>query len=167
MSSIFYHVKSRAWFQPLVHMEVFISYIETAGSTMTRQRTLEQQYFFTCSCPRCSKMGKRYDIQESAILEGYSCVDDECNGFLLRDSGDQGFVCQRCGRLRSKEELKKFSSRDKSNLIQTREKLLKMLMEVEDWREALSYCKLTIHVYQLLYLGKTRVHFHYSLLQIN
>ncbi|WCJ44594.1 Histone-lysine N-methyltransferase ASHR1 [Euphorbia peplus] len=169
--------------------EVFISYIETAGSTMTRQRTLEQQYFFTCSCPRCSKMGKRYDIQESATLEGYSCVDDECNGFLLRDSGDQGFVCQHCGRLRSKEELKKLaaeiratsaktsesmsSTLDKQeaistyksieklqrklchpfaiSLMQTREKLLKMLMEVEDWREALSYCKLTIPVYQWVY----------------
>lgn len=27
------------------------------------------------------------DVEESAILEGYRCRDDKCNGFLLRDSG--------------------------------------------------------------------------------
>ncbi|XP_065880933.1 histone-lysine N-methyltransferase ASHR1 isoform X2 [Euphorbia lathyris] len=166
--------------------EVFISYIETAGCTMTRQRTLEQQYFFTCSCLRCSKV--QDDIQESAILEGYRCIDDKCNGFLLRDSADQGFVCQHCGRLRSKEEVKKLAAEIRAtsekasesmssdskreaisiyksieklqrklchpfaiSLMQTREKLLKMLMEQEDWREALSYCKLTIPVYQKVY----------------
>ncbi|KAE8077407.1 hypothetical protein FH972_015974 [Carpinus fangiana] len=38
-------------------------------------------------------------------------------------------------------------------LMQTREKLLKILMELQDWREALAYCRLTIPVYQRLYPG--------------
>ncbi|XP_015571533.1 histone-lysine N-methyltransferase ASHR1 isoform X3 [Ricinus communis] len=168
--------------------EVLISYIETAGSTMTRQKALKQQYFFTCTCPRCIKMGLLDDIQESAILEGYRCKDNRCNGFLLRDSDDRGFICQQCGLLRSKEEVKKSAAEIKAtsdkasksissgnlqeavsiyklieklqrklchpfstSLMQTREKLLKMLMELEDWGEALSYCKLTIPVYQRVY----------------
>uniref|UniRef100_A0A2C9U173 SET domain-containing protein n=1 Tax=Manihot esculenta TaxID=3983 RepID=A0A2C9U173_MANES len=168
--------------------EVLISYIETAGSTMTRQKSLRQQYFFTCACPRCIKMGQQDDIRESAILEGYRCKDNICNGFLLRDSNDKGFVCQECGLIRSKEEVKKIAAEiretsDKASkslssgnlkecismhkmieklqqklfhpfsisLMQTREKLLKMLMELNDWRAALSYCKLTIPVYQRVY----------------
>ncbi|XP_048226875.1 histone-lysine N-methyltransferase ASHR1 isoform X2 [Ricinus communis] len=128
------------------------------------------------------------DIQESAILEGYRCKDNRCNGFLLRDSDDRGFICQQCGLLRSKEEVKKSAAEIKAtsdkasksissgnlqeavsiyklieklqrklchpfstSLMQTREKLLKMLMELEDWGEALSYCKLTIPVYQRVY----------------
>ncbi|KAJ6735776.1 HISTONE-LYSINE N-METHYLTRANSFERASE ASHR1 [Salix viminalis] len=168
--------------------EVSIAYIDIAGSTMTRQKTLKEQYFFTCTCPRCIKAGQYNDIQESAILEGYRCKDDGCNGFLLRDSDDKGFICQTCGLLRSKEEVKRIVSEitaisDKElkykspgnqeeaisqykmieklqmelchpfsiSLMRTREELLKILMEVGDWREALAYCRLTIPGYQRVY----------------
>ncbi|ESR47366.1 hypothetical protein CICLE_v10001105mg [Citrus x clementina] len=168
--------------------EVLISYIETAGSTMTRQKALKEQYLFTCTCPRCIKLGQFDDIQESAILEGYRCKDDGCSGFLLRDSDDKGFTCQQCGLVRSKEEIKKIASEVNIlskktlaltscgnhqevvstykmieklqkklyhpfsvNLMQTREKLIKILMELEDWKEALAYCRLTIPVYQRVY----------------
>ncbi|XP_059453924.1 histone-lysine N-methyltransferase ASHR1 isoform X1 [Corylus avellana] len=168
--------------------EVLISYIETAGSTMTRQKALKEQYRFTCTCPRCIKVSD--DIQESAIVEGYQCKDDRCNGFLLRSSDDKGFVCQQCGLVRDKEEIRKIASELKLmsdkvlmssssgnyqetvsmyqkidklqrklchpfsiSLMQTREKLLKILMELQDWREALAYCRLTIPVYQRLYPG--------------
>ncbi|KDO80753.1 hypothetical protein CISIN_1g011626mg [Citrus sinensis] len=168
--------------------EVLISYIETAGSTMTRQKALKEQYLFTCTCPRCIKLGQFDDIQESAILEGYRCKDDGCSGFLLRDSDDKGFTCQQCGLVRSKEEIKKIASEVNIlskktlaltscgnhqevvstykmieklqkklyhpfsvNLMQTREKLIKILMELEDWKEALAYCQLTIPVYQRVY----------------
>ncbi|KAL6525153.1 hypothetical protein OROMI_030746 [Orobanche minor] len=67
-------------------LKVLISYIDVAGSTVTRQKALKEQYFFTCTCCRCVKLGQRDDIQESAILEGYRCKDNKCNGFLLRDS---------------------------------------------------------------------------------
>lgn len=90
--------------------EVLISYIETAGSTMTRQKAVKEQYLFTCTCPRCIKVGEYDDIQESAILEGYRCKDDGCSGFLLRDSDDKGFTCQQCGLVRSKEEIKTIAS---------------------------------------------------------
>ncbi|KAL5846652.1 hypothetical protein ACOSQ3_010176 [Xanthoceras sorbifolium] len=38
-------------------------------------------------------------------------------------------------------------------LMQTREKLIKILMELEDFRQALTYCRLTIPVYQRIYPG--------------
>ncbi|XP_041015984.1 histone-lysine N-methyltransferase ASHR1 isoform X2 [Juglans microcarpa x Juglans regia] len=170
--------------------EVLISYIETAGSTMTRQKALTEQYLFTCTCPRCIKAGESDDIQESAILEGYRCKDDQCNGFLLRSSDGKEFICQHCGVVRDKEEIRKIASEVKSmldtvlmsssagnhqetfcmyqkietlqrklchpfsiSLMQTREKLLKILMEQQDWREALAYCRLTIPVYQRVYPG--------------
>ncbi|KAF3445707.1 hypothetical protein FNV43_RR10883 [Rhamnella rubrinervis] len=170
--------------------EVLISYVETARSTMTRQKALKEQYFFTCKCPRCIKVGQFDDIQESATLEGYKCKNNGCDGFLLRDSDDKEFICQQCGLFRSKEEIKKIASEIKSlsdkalmyetshnyqeaistyktieklqrklchnfsiSLIETREKLLKMLMELEDWSEALHYCRLTIPVYKRLYPG--------------
>ncbi|KAG5524985.1 hypothetical protein RHGRI_031610 [Rhododendron griersonianum] len=94
--------------------EVSISYIETAGSTMTRQKALKEQYFFSCSCPRCAKLGQCDDIQESAILEGYRCKGAECSGFLIRDSGDKGFICQHCGLVRGKDEIKKIASEAKT-----------------------------------------------------
>ncbi|CAI0605802.1 unnamed protein product [Linum tenue] len=168
--------------------EVLISYIETAGSTATRQKALKEQYFFTCACLRCIKVGQPDDVQESAILEGYRCTNEKCNGFLLRDSDNKKFVCQSCRNLRSKEELQKLAAeinglseeaqKSMSNnnakesicvlkhvetmqrklfhpytviLLQTREKLLKMLMDQEDWQGALEYCKLTIPVYQKVY----------------
>ncbi|KAF3970156.1 hypothetical protein CMV_006123 [Castanea mollissima] len=170
--------------------EVLISYIDTTGSTMTRQKALKEQYLFTCTCPRCIKLGQSDDIQESAVLEGYRCKDEGCNGFLLRSSDDKGFICQQCGRVRDKEEIRKIASEVKSmsekalmslssgnqleavsmyqtieklqrklchpfsiSLMQTREKVLKILMELQNWREALAYCKLTIPVYQRVYPG--------------
>jgi len=35
--------------------------------------------------------GQSEDIQESAVLEGYRCEDDNCMGFLLRDPGTSFF----------------------------------------------------------------------------
>ncbi|RZC18310.1 histone-lysine N-methyltransferase ASHR1 isoform X1 [Glycine soja] len=168
--------------------EVLISYIETAESTMTRQKALKEQYLFTCTCPRCSKVGQYDDIQESAILEGYKCKSEKCGGFLLRTTDGKGFQCQGCGLVRDKEEIKRITteikllSEDASkpsatcnyqeaisiykrieklqtelfhplsiNLMHTREKILKSLMELEHWTEALAYCKLTIPFYQRVY----------------
>ncbi|KAK1405136.1 histone-lysine N-methyltransferase ASHR1-like [Heracleum sosnowskyi] len=165
--------------------DVLISYIETAGSTLTRQKTLKEQYYFTCTCPRCSNLGQPNDIEESSVLEGYRCKDAKCNGFLLRDSDNKGFICQQCGLLRDREELKKILGELKStaekasmncssgnraeasalykmieklqlklchpfslNLMRTRETILKISMELQDWGEALAYCKLTIPVYE-------------------
>ncbi|XP_062113356.1 histone-lysine N-methyltransferase ASHR1-like isoform X3 [Humulus lupulus] len=150
--------------------EVLISYIETAGSTLTRQKALKEQYLFTCKCVRCIKLGQSDDVQEGAILEG-----------------DKGFICQQCGLVRSKEEIKELASEIKSlsekvldsvssqnyqevittvtieklqrnlchrfsiSLMQTRDKLLKMFMELQNWHEALSYCRMTIPVYERVY----------------
>lgn len=166
--------------------EVTISYIETAGSTMSRQKALNENYLFSCTCSRCVKV-QEDEIQESAILEGYRCKNDQCDGFLLRNSDDTGFTCQQCGLVRNKEEIKNIASEIKSisdeaftsmsshkalfmyenieklqtmlchpysiSLMQTREKLLKVSMELENWTKALAYCKLTVSVYQKLYPG--------------
>lgn len=170
--------------------EVLISYIEIAGSTMTRQKALKEQYYFTCTCPRCINLGQYDDIKESSILEGYRCRDGGCNGFLLRDSDNKGFICQQCRVLWDREEIKKIASEVKLmsekasmshssgnnaeasamykmieklqlklchpfslNLMRTRETIMKISMELQDWREALIYCKLTIPVYQRVYPG--------------
>uniref|UniRef100_A0A803L098 Histone-lysine N-methyltransferase ASHR1 n=1 Tax=Chenopodium quinoa TaxID=63459 RepID=A0A803L098_CHEQI len=94
--------------------EVLISYIETAGSTMTRQKALKEQYFFSCSCPRCIILGQCEDIRESAILEGYGCDNNACMGFLLRDSDNKAFICQQCGHVRKLEDIKKIASEVKT-----------------------------------------------------
>ncbi|XP_021285132.1 histone-lysine N-methyltransferase ASHR1-like isoform X2 [Herrania umbratica] len=170
--------------------EILISYIETAASTITRQKTLKEQYLFTCTCPCCIKAGQHDDIQESAILEGYRCRDNRCSGFLLRESDDKGFVCQQCGLTRNKEEIRKISSDIKAlldkapkstssgnpqdamilyknieklqkevchpfsiSLMRTREKLHEILVQLEEWKEALTFCKLTIPVYERVYPG--------------
>ncbi|EPS73138.1 hypothetical protein M569_01616, partial [Genlisea aurea] len=162
--------------------EVSISYIDTAGSTVTRRKALKDQYFFTCHCSRCVNLGEADDIRESAVLEGYRCKDGICNGYLIRDSGNQGFICQSCGRLRDEEEIKELevllekavTTADKAkagpaynklvedlqmklyhpfsvSLMRTRETLLKIFMEVQDWEQALSYCRLILPVYEVIY----------------
>ncbi|XP_058754215.1 histone-lysine N-methyltransferase ASHR1-like [Vicia villosa] len=168
--------------------EVLISYIETAGSTVTRQKALKEQYLFTCVCPLCSKVGQYDDVRKNAILEGYRCKNETCDGFLLRTTDGKAFQCQECGLIRDKEEIKKIATEIKSlseeaskpssnadyqeaisiykmieklqtklyhpfsiNLMQTRETILKSLMKLEHWREALAYCKLTIPIYQRVY----------------
>ncbi|KAH1255895.1 Histone-lysine N-methyltransferase ASHR1 [Glycine max] len=154
--------------------KVLISYIETAESTMTRQKALKEQYLFTCTCPRCSKVvlailnlgyfllglcslansvklvlqGQYDDIQESAILEGYKCKSEKCGGFLLRTTDYQEAISiyKRIEKLQT-ELFHPLSI----NLMHTREKILKSLMELEHWTEALAYCKLTIPFYQRVY----------------
>lgn len=168
--------------------EVLISYIETAGSTVTRQKALREQYLFQCVCPLCSKVGQYEDVRENAILEGYRCKNETCDGFLLRTTDGKAFQCQECGLVRDKEEIKQIATEIKFlleqaskpssngnsheaisihkmieklqtklyhpfsiNLMQTRETILKSLMKLEYWREALAYCKLTIPIYQRVY----------------
>ncbi|KAJ1293970.1 hypothetical protein BS78_01G111000 [Paspalum vaginatum] len=162
--------------------EVSISYIETALVTKKRHNDLKQ-YFFTCTCPRCVK-----GSEEDAILEGFRCKNQACDGFLLPDSGKKAYTCQKCGVSRDEEEVKKMRSEilllsDKASsfrssgnnseagsvyktieqlernlyhafsvtLLQTRETLLKLYMELRDWRTALTYCRLTIPVYERVY----------------
>ncbi|WJX33104.1 hypothetical protein P8452_21348 [Trifolium repens] len=90
--------------------EVLISYIETAGSTVTRQKALKGQYLFTCVCSRCSKVGQYEDVQENAILEGYRCKNEICDGFLLRTTDGKAFQCEECGLVRDKEEIKQIAT---------------------------------------------------------
>uniref|UniRef100_A0A804R716 SET domain-containing protein n=1 Tax=Zea mays TaxID=4577 RepID=A0A804R716_MAIZE len=71
--------------------EVSISYIETAAVTKKRNNDLKQ-YFFTCTCPRCVK-----GFDEDALLEGFRCKSQACDGFLLPNSGKKAYTCQKCG----------------------------------------------------------------------
>ncbi|VAH95250.1 unnamed protein product [Triticum turgidum subsp. durum] len=108
--------------QPLSsNTEVSISYIETAATTLKRHNDLKQ-YFFTCTCTRCIK-----DSEEDALLEGYRCKDQKCDGFLLPDSGKKAYACQKCSISRDEEEI---------------------YMELQDWQTALMYCRMTIPVYE-------------------
>nr|AFK47176.1 unknown [Medicago truncatula] len=132
--------------------------------------------------------GQYEDVRENAILEGYRCKNETCDGFLLRTTDGKAFQCQECGLVRDKEEIKQIATEIKFlleeaskpssngnsheaisihkmieklqtklyhpfsiNLMQTRETILKSLMKLEYWREALAYCKLTIPIYQRVY----------------
>lgn len=37
-------------------LKVLISYVDIAGSTLTRQKALKEQYYFACACSRCIKL---------------------------------------------------------------------------------------------------------------
>eukprot|EP00267_Zea_mays_P047234 XP_020399675.1 uncharacterized protein LOC103639092 isoform X2 [Zea mays] len=162
--------------------EVSISYIETAAVTKKRNNDLKQ-YFFTCTCPRCVK-----GFDEDALLEGFRCKSQACDGFLLPNSGKKAYTCQKCGASRDVEEIKNMRSKilqlsDKASsflssgnkaeagsiykiikqlernlyhafsttLLHTCETLLKIYLELQDWWTALTYCRLTIPVYERVY----------------
>ncbi|KAK3149596.1 hypothetical protein QOZ80_3AG0219600 [Eleusine coracana subsp. coracana] len=162
--------------------EISISYIETAAVTKKRQDDLKQ-YFFICTCLRCLK-----GAEEDALLEGYRCKNQTCDGFLLHDSGKNAYTCQKCSSSRDEEEVKRMTSEilllsDKASsflssgnnieagplyksieqlerklchpfsitLLHTRETLLKIYMELQDWQTALTFCRLTIPVYERVY----------------
>ncbi|KAL7118032.1 hypothetical protein ACP275_03G110200 [Erythranthe tilingii] len=168
--------------------EVLTSYIDTAGSTVTRQKALKEKYFFTCSCPRCIKLGQPDDIRETAILEGYRCKDSCCDGFLLCGSDNKGFVCQKCGLVLNNKELSSITNElkcisDKASvslssgrkseasvaykrieklqlklyhpfsisIMRTRETILKISMELMDFKGAYSYCISVIQIYERVY----------------
>ncbi|RLN17749.1 histone-lysine N-methyltransferase ASHR1 [Panicum miliaceum] len=157
--------------------KVSISYIETAAVTKKRQSDLKQ-YFFTCTCPRCVK-----GSEDNALLESYRCKNEACDGFLLPESGEKAYTCQKCSISRDEEEVKKTTREivllsDKASsllssgssiyktieqleqklyhafsitLLHTRETLLKIYMELQDWQTALRYCRSTIPVYERVY----------------
>ncbi|XP_004292117.1 PREDICTED: histone-lysine N-methyltransferase ASHR1-like [Fragaria vesca subsp. vesca] len=132
-----------------------ISYIELVRSTVTRQKTLKEQYLFTCTCPRCIKVGQCNE--DDAYLDGYQCTSNECDGFLLCDSDDNGFICQQCGQFKSKEEIREMESEIKSlqekALIAEQSACSYYSVKRKDWREAVKYCKLAIALYQKIYPG--------------
>ncbi|KAL2631968.1 hypothetical protein R1flu_016654 [Riccia fluitans] len=85
--------------------EVTISYVELAGSTKSRQQALKEQYYFVCQCQRCMKMETGEGILEDAILEGYKCSVQQCNGAVLSGTDQPGSHCVTCG---SGCDIKKF-----------------------------------------------------------
>eukprot|EP01018_Ginkgo_biloba_P035137 Gb_12569 [translate_table: standard] len=169
--------------------ELTMGYVEIAASTVSRQNSLREQYFFDCKCSRCVKVGTLDGLREDAILEGYRCSNEHCEGFLLHDPGNDRMVqCQYCGSERNEDEMKQqakqvdniakeaselFSLGKYSDarclyekieqlqsklwhpysvfLIRTRDTLLKIYMELQDWIEALKYCRLTIPSYEWAY----------------
>ncbi|KAL4196389.1 hypothetical protein AMTRI_Chr04g245910 [Amborella trichopoda] len=47
------------------------------------------------------------NLKESALLEGFSFINDQCDGFLLPNPDDKNFTCQRCGLLRNECKTRK------------------------------------------------------------
>lgn len=71
--------------------EVLISYIETARSTMTRQKVLKEQYLFTCTCPRCVRMFLRANLMIFEKVQFWKDTDARMKNavvscFVLMDS---------------------------------------------------------------------------------
>ncbi|KAG0600003.1 hypothetical protein M758_11G000200 [Ceratodon purpureus] len=67
--------------------EITISYVELAASTTTRRKALKDQYYFDCNCIRCSRMDSLAGLREDALLEGYKCINSNCDGALIAEIG--------------------------------------------------------------------------------
>ncbi|TVU45471.1 hypothetical protein EJB05_04960, partial [Eragrostis curvula] len=134
--------------QPISKLdEISISYIETAAVTKKRHNDLKQ-YFFTCACRAVS----RFSIagsEEDALLEGYRCKNQTCDGFLLlhSDNVEAGSVYRIIEQLE-----RKLYHAFSITLLNTRETLLKIYMDLQDWQTALTFCRLTIPVYESKYV---------------
>ncbi|KAL3689824.1 hypothetical protein R1sor_016133 [Riccia sorocarpa] len=90
--------------------EVTVSYVELAGSTKTRQLALKEQYYFVCQCKRCRKMETEEGIIEDAILEGYKCPVQQCNGAVPSGRDQPGSQCVTCGSGCDNKKLKRSES---------------------------------------------------------
>jgi SET and MYND domain-containing protein len=79
--------------------ELTISYIDRASDRYERRQQLLSQYFFTCSCSRCSGPAGD-DVFEIALR----CLDTDCGGQVTRTSAESSDgVCSRCGSQRAFE----------------------------------------------------------------
>ncbi|KAL4196394.1 hypothetical protein AMTRI_Chr04g245960 [Amborella trichopoda] len=154
-------------------IEELESYIEIAGSTETRRKALKEQYLFNCTCLRCIKVGSDEDLKESALLEGFRCINDQCDGFLLPnpvmrmkanimhwnvDPLTKSEYSEACNlhRIIDQQQMELYHALS-IGLMRTRETLV--MVPVLYWlflsylfiKEALRYCQLTIPVYQRAY----------------
>ncbi|KDP32757.1 hypothetical protein JCGZ_12049 [Jatropha curcas] len=79
--------------------------------------------------------------EEVAHLEGMRCKDEKCNGFL---------------RLKAEKILrKKMFVSTSAYLLQTRIALIKGLVKEGEWQKALEYCRMTISVFEKVYIQYT------------
>ncbi|KAL4196392.1 hypothetical protein AMTRI_Chr04g245940 [Amborella trichopoda] len=134
--------------------EVLISYIEIAGSTETRRKALKEPYLFNCTCLRCIKVGSDDDLKESALLEGFRCINDQCDGFLLPNPYGKNFTCQRCGLLSNECKTRKRKEEVEEKLDYA-SKFVSSGTKIMHWNvdplTKSGYCQLTIPVYQRAY----------------
>ncbi|KAG0555743.1 hypothetical protein KC19_11G000800 [Ceratodon purpureus] len=86
--------------------EITISYVELAASTTTRRKALKDQYYFDCNCIRCSRMDSLAGLREDALLEGYKCINSNCDGALIAEIGRDKISCNVCGCKRDVQEAK-------------------------------------------------------------
>ncbi|KAG8097900.1 hypothetical protein GUJ93_ZPchr0013g35266 [Zizania palustris] len=129
--------------QPIdINEEVSISYIDTAATTVKRQEYLKP-YYFSCTCRRCEK-----DSEEDALLEGFRCKDQKCDGFLLPNSdySEAGSMYKIV-----EEQERKLYHTLSTTLLRTWDALSKIHIELNDFQTALKYTRLTIPVYERVY----------------
>ncbi|PKU70842.1 Histone-lysine N-methyltransferase ASHR1 [Dendrobium catenatum] len=135
--------------------EVVISYIDTAATTETRQNSLNH-YFFKCSCPRCTK-NKAFTCQvcgHSRDEYDINRIANEVEKLSAKAASSlaTGNLSEACLLYKKLEQLEVNLFHPHSvKLLGTRETLLKVFLELNDWRDALTCCQLTIPVYQRLY----------------
>ncbi|KAG8097903.1 hypothetical protein GUJ93_ZPchr0013g37585 [Zizania palustris] len=129
--------------QPIANNEeVLISYIDTAAPTVKRQYYLKP-YYFSCTCPRCEK-----DSEEDALLEGYRCKDQKCDGILLPNSDYSEAASMY--KIVEEQERKLYHTLS-TFLLRTWNALSKIHIELKDFQTALKYNRLTIQVYERVY----------------
>ncbi|XP_046547592.1 histone-lysine N-methyltransferase SMYD3-like [Haliotis rubra] len=79
--------------------QVLISYIDQLAPSGERRKQLEEQYYFTCQCRRCT------EADMDGLMLGAVCQQTSCDGTLLRD-GTAFSACQSCQLVCSDEAYK-------------------------------------------------------------
>ena len=75
--------------------EITIGYIDLSRPRAARQKELQAQYGFLCTCPRCTSF-EEYVREERTTTRGWACQEKKC--VAARASGGRGGVCVEEGR---------------------------------------------------------------------
>ncbi|KAL5011668.1 hypothetical protein ScPMuIL_010219 [Solemya velum] len=69
---------------------VYISYIDQLAPSSERRRQLEEQYYFTCDCSRCT------DEDLDHLMSSFKCPQGGCSGFVYMDNDSVMSSCNEC-----------------------------------------------------------------------
>lgn len=98
-------------------------------------------------CQQCGSLRRLEDIKQIAS-------EVKTNSEKAAFSLNLGNYEEACSLYKRVEELQlKLCHPSSLNLMRTRDSLLKIFMELNDWKDALVYCRMTIPVYEKVYPG--------------
>ena len=63
--------------------ELFITYVNPAGSVQVRRKELKEWGFGECNCERCVQEAAQLGADDQDVEDGVSALEDELRGFLM------------------------------------------------------------------------------------